>query len=87
MTNGTGDGIADWRKKWHNWTNGTDLADWTDSPERFANLMISLISRENYLLDKMVQALEEKFVREGGYSERLSGKRKEEKRRQLGRWG
>lgn len=77
---------ANWRKNWFNWANGTDLTNWTDSPERFANLMVTLISKENYLLDKMIRVLEEKFIREGGYSERLSEKRKEEKKRQIASW-
>lgn len=66
-----------------NWTNLTNLTNWTDTAERFANLMITLISKENYLLDKMIRSLEEKFIKEGGYSEQLSQKRREEIRRQL----
>jgi four helix bundle suffix protein len=69
-----------------NGTNGTDWTNWTYDPERFANLMITLISKENYLLDKMIQALERKFIQEGGYSENLSQKRLEEKKRQLSGW-
>jgi len=75
--------IRAWRVTMPNKTNGTNLADWTDSPEHFANLMITLISKENYLLDKMIRVLEEKFIREGGYSEQLTQKRREEKRRQI----
>lgn len=56
-----------------NWTN------WTNSPESFANLMITLISRENYLLDQMLRVLEQKFVTEGGYSENLFKKRLEKR--------
>lgn len=44
-------------------------------PEDFANLMITLISTENYLLDKMIRVLEDKFIHEGGYSENLTKKR------------
>jgi len=69
-----------------NVTNWTNLTNWTNEPERFANLMITLISKENYLLDKMIQALEEKFVKEGGYSEGLTKKRILEKKRQFSRW-
>lgn len=64
-------------------TNETNLTNWTNTPERFANLILTLISKENYLLDKMIHSLEEKFIKEGGYSEQLSEKRKEEKKRQL----
>lgn len=52
-------------------------------PERFVNLMITLISKENYLLDKMIHSLEEKFVYQGGYSEQLRQKREKERRRQI----
>jgi len=77
--------IRSWRIRTNgtNWTNLTNLTNWTNSAERFANLMISLISKENYLLDKMIHSLEEKFIREGGYSEQLSQRRQEERRRQM----
>lgn len=55
-----------------NWTNWSHL---TNTPERFANLMITLISKENYLLDQMVRSLEQKFINQGGYSENLFKKR------------
>lgn len=61
-----------------NLTNKTNLARyarWTNSPEAFCNLMVTLISRENYLLDQMLRSLEQKFISEGGYSENLFKKR------------
>lgn len=54
-----------------NWSYKTYLSN----KEFFANLMITLITTENYLLDKMLRSLEEKFIREGGYSENLTKKR------------
>jgi len=45
------------------------------SPEDAANAMICLINQTNYLLDKQITALEEKFVNEGGYTENLFKKR------------
>ena len=77
--------IRSWRIRTNgtNWRNWTNWSHWTNSAERFANLMISLISKENYLLDKMIRSLEEKFIREGGYSEHLSQKRQEERKRQI----
>jgi four helix bundle suffix protein len=45
-------------------------------PESFANLMLTLINTDNFLLDKMIHSLEEKFIREGGYSENLAKKRR-----------
>lgn len=62
-----------------NLTNLTRFARWTNLPERFANLMITLISRENYLLDQILRSLEQKFVNEGGYSENLFKKRLEKR--------
>lgn len=58
-----------------NKSNLTNWAYWTNTPGRFANLMVTLISKENYLLDQMVRSLEQKFVNEGGYSENLFKKR------------
>lgn len=60
------------------WSNKSYLSrwsKWTSDPESFANLQITLISRENYLLDQMLRSLEEKFITEGGYSENLTKKR------------
>lgn len=60
-----------------NRTNATNWSNWTNAPERFANLMITLISKENYLLDQMIRSLEQKFIQEGGYTENLAKKRRE----------
>lgn len=49
------------------------------SPSRPSSLTLSyfidLIKRTNYLLDKQIRSLEEKFVTEGGYTENLFKKR------------
>ncbi|GBE05245.1 S23 ribosomal protein [bacterium BMS3Abin10] len=49
-------------------------------PEVAANTMICLIHQTNYLLDKQLRALEQAFLKEGGFTERLyharSGSRK-----------
>lgn len=61
-----------------NLSNSTNLArwsNWTNTPERFVNLMVTLIFRENYLLDQMLRSLEQKFINEGGYTENLFRKR------------
>lgn len=55
-----------------NWAN---LANMANNPEVFANFMITLLNMECYLLDKMLKSLEEKFVRDGGYTENLFRKR------------
>lgn len=39
------------------------------------NYLIDLVIRTNYLLDRQKKSLEEKFVREGGYTENLFKKR------------
>jgi len=42
-----------------------------DNPEEAINLLITLLCQENYMLDRQIKALEEKFIKEGGYSENL----------------
>lgn len=64
-----------------NSANLSNWSNWTNSPESFSNLMITLISLENYLLDRMIRVLEEKFIKEGGYSENLFKKRLAEKKK------
>jgi restriction system protein len=63
-----------------NLSNLTYLSNWTNIPERFSNLMITLISLDCYLLDRMIYSLEQKFITEGGYSENLFKKRLEQRR-------
>jgi restriction system protein len=41
------------------------------SPETAANTLICLIHQTNYLLDQQLRALEQQFLKEGGFSERL----------------
>ena len=55
-------------------SNKTYMSNKSNS-ESYANLMLTLIAQENYLLDQMIRSLETKFVRDGGYSENLSKKR------------
>jgi len=70
-----------------NETTLADLAHWTDmnftNPENFGNMMICLIYKETYLLDKLILATQQKFVLEGGFRENLYKKRKEYKLNQL----
>lgn len=58
-----------------NKSNLSNWSNWTNTAERFANLMITLIFKENYLLDQMLRSLENKFVTQGGYTENLFRKR------------
>lgn len=62
-----------------NLTYGTYLTN----GERFANLMITLCFKEGYLLDQLVRSQQEKFVREGGFREKLFKKRIDYKNRQF----
>lgn len=55
-----------------NMANSTNRAR---DPELFANIQITLIKMESYLLDNFLRTLEDKFVREGGYTENLFKKR------------
>lgn len=59
-------------------SNSTNLSYWTkltNFPDSFCNLVITLLHRENYLLDQLIRSLEQKFINEGGYSENLFKKR------------
>jgi len=52
-----------------------------ENPEEAANLLITLIHQAQFLLSRQGAALEEKFVKEGGYTEKLFKKRLEERRK------
>ncbi len=58
-----------------NESDKANLSNWTNDSEKFANLLLTLISKENFLLDRMIASLEKKFIEEGGYSENLTRKR------------
>lgn len=45
--------------------------------EKAVNMMITLINQANYLQDRLIESLEEKHMREGGFSEKLYNKRVE----------
>lgn len=47
------------------------------------NVMVDLITRENFLLDQQKRSLEKKFLQEGGYTEGLFKKRIEWRKRQI----
>ena len=52
------------------------------NPAVAANAAICLIHQANYLLDRQIRALEQQFLREGGYSEQLYAARLAERQRQ-----
>jgi len=53
----------------------TTYRPYMKNPETAANVMICLINQTNYLLDRQIKSLEERFVREGGYTENLYKRR------------
>lgn len=53
---------------------------YTTEPERFANLMVTLCFTEGYLMDQLLRAIENKFMKEGGFRENLFRKRMEFKK-------
>ena len=46
-------------------------------PEVAANTLVCLIHQTNYLLDQQLRQLEERFLKEGGFTERLYNKRRD----------
>ena len=46
-----------------------------DNPNDAVNLLVTLTNQANFLLDHQIASLEEKFVNEGGYSEKLFKRR------------
>lgn len=60
-------------------TSIKSLSNWTglnlENSENFANVMICLLFKENYLVDQLLRSMEDKFVKEGGFRENLFKKR------------
>ena len=46
-----------------------------DNPEKAANLLITFGMQNGFLLDNQIRSLEEKFIKEGGYTEKLLNQR------------
>ena len=59
-----------------------DLAE-TRPPETIANMVIVLIKQADYLLYRQLQRLADDFVREGGFSERMTRIRKAQRDKDL----
>lgn len=71
-----------------NKTNESNMSNKTYStyltnPESFANLIITLCFKQGYLLDQLLRAQKEKFIKEGGFRENLFRKRMEYKKSQF----
>jgi four helix bundle suffix protein len=70
-------------------TDQSDQSDQSDSysryqalieesgPETAANTIVCLIHQANYLLDRQIAALEQQFICEGGYTEKLAAVRRQ----------
>lgn len=56
----------------HDW-NGIAFGD----AEGFANLMVTLCTKQGFLLDRFLKGIQDKFIREGGFRENLFKKRSE----------
>lgn len=54
-----------------------------ENPEKAANAALCLINQANFLLDRQIKSLEEKFIKEGDYSEKLCWQREEQKKKEL----
>ena len=54
----------------------TTYRSYLESPETAANTIICLIHQANYLLDRQLKALEQDFLKNGGFTERLYGLRR-----------
>lgn len=46
-----------------------------DNPETASNLLLTMVYQVQYLLRKQIASLEQKFIREGGFTENLFKKR------------
>ena len=52
----------------------------TSPPEVAANTILCVINQANYLLDRQLESLEQHFLNEGGFTERLYRVRSEYRR-------
>ena len=58
-----------------------EIPELPENPETAANFLLTLCHQTQFLLFRQTSALEEKFVKEGGYTENLFKKRMEERRK------
>lgn len=66
----------------------TNRTYWTyksylENSENAANAAICLIHQTNFLLDRQIKSLEEKFVQEGDYQEKLSAQRSNQRKKEI----
>ena len=65
---------------YNDYKNYNDYKVYITNPEAAANTMVCLINQTNMMIDQKLHWLEEKFVKEGGYTENLFKKRLNQKR-------
>lgn len=62
------------------WSDGSDKDPYgvrTGSPETAANTLLCLVNRASFLLGRQLWRLEENFMKNGGFTERLYQTRKQ----------
>ncbi len=62
--------IRDFRARWIS-PNRPNTPNLPNSPEETANTLLTFCQMESYLLDKQIDSLKAKFIREGGRREKL----------------
>ena len=72
--------FRDFRAVWVS-PNRPNTPNLPNDPEEAANMLLTFCQMETYLLKRQIQALTDKFVKEGGFREKLFRKRLEEKRK------
>lgn len=60
---------------YNSYNSDKNYKSYIENPESAANAMICLINQTNRLIDQKIRWLEEQFVNEGGYTEKLFKKR------------
>jgi len=65
--------------EYNNYNVYNDYKVYIKDGESAANIMVCLINQTNMLLDNKIRWMEEKFIKEGGYTENLFKKRLNEK--------
>lgn len=66
--------FRDFRAVWIS-PNRPNTPNLPNNPEQAANMLLTFCQMETYLLKKQIAALEEKFIKEGGFREKLFVKR------------
>lgn len=71
-------GFREFRVKWIN-ENTLNTPKLPQIPEQAANLLITFCNQQEFLVSRQIASLEQKFINEGGYTEKLFHKRLNQK--------